>query len=877
MLTALILRIVETSARRAVWIVAVALLATIMIGSYAADHLSIDTDVNKLIAADLPWRQRDAAFDREFPQYTDLLAIVVDGSSPDQVDDAAAALEAKLNQRPDLFTTVRRPDAGTFFEQDGVLFLSTAEIQATLDQVIQAQPMLAALTADPSLRGLLGAMDLFLSGIAQGAADRSVLDVPLTAIADTVQSWRDGQHRQMSWQTLLTGQKPRSEELRRFILVQPRLDFSRLMPGEEASDYVRGAAQVLGLTPDRGVRVRLTGEIALGDEEFETIASGIVLTTLCSVSLIGIILVLALRSWRLIVPMLVTLVMGLTATMGFAAFAVGKLNPISVAFSIMFIGIAIDFSIQFGVRYRDERHRHPEGMDAMRATARNVGTSLLVAALATAAGFLSFTPTAYIGVSQLGLIAGVGMMIAVILNLTVLPALLTLLHPPAEPATVGFGWLVPADRWLLRRRRLVTAGSVLLTLLAIGTSTRLSFDFNPLHLRDPHTESVATLVDLIADPATTPYTIDVLAPSPAEAARLAARIDALPSVFRTIQINNFVPEDQEPKLALIEDAAALLAPTLQPPASTIPPDVPALRLAMTRTAIQLRAVGGAAELRLAAQLDDASSAEPSRIEQLAHAVVGSLPNRLKALRSMLSAQPVTLDTLPAPLRRDWVAADGKARIAVFPKGDSSNNAVLRQFVADVRSVVPDAGGPSISLQESANTVTTAFVRAGIFAVVAITLLLSLLLRRARDVALVVCPLLLACALTTALSAALGLAINFANIIALPLLLGVGTAFNIYYVANWRRGETHPLASATTRAILFSALTTGAAFGSLALSPHPGTASMGELLSLSLAMTLLSTFLVLPAWLGPAPTTTAPAPQTAIAIGTDAAVKGQKIP
>src|SRR5215472_1413946 len=220
----------------------------------------------------------------------------------------------------------------------------------------------------------------------------------------------------------------------------------------------------------------------------------------------------------------------------------------------------------------------------------------------------------------------------------------------------------------------------------------------------------------------------------------------------------------------------------------------------------------------------------------------------------MQAKPVTLADLPADLRGSWIAADGAARVEVFPKGDAHDPAVLESFVAAVHRIAPQATGTPVTIQESGRLITSAFIEAGIIAVAAIIVLLVLVLRRAREVALVVAPLLLAALLTLGATVIGGMKLNYANIIALPLLLGIGVAFDIYFVMNWRAGLSDHLQSSTARGVVFSAATTMCAFGSLMLSPDPGSADMGKLLTLSLAMTVLCTLFVLPALLGPAPVT-----------------------
>ena len=252
-------------------------------------------------------------------------------------------------------------------------------------------------------------------------------------------------------------------------------------------------------------------------------------------------------------------------------------------------------------------------------------------------------------------------------------------------------------------------------------------------------------------------------------------------------------------------------------------------------------------MRLARALSPLAQGDPALRERARGVLIPGLTSTLGQVRGAMQAQRVTVEQLPAELKRDWVATDGRARIEVYPRGN--DNAALAAFATAVRTVAPEATGPPVSIQESSRTIVRAFLVAGAWALAAIMLLLALALRRARDVLLTLAPLLLSGLATLGLCAALGLSLDFENIIALPLLVGIGVAFNIYFVMAWRAGARELLQSSLTRAVIFSALTTGTAFGSLWLSHHPGTAGMGRLLALSLAFTLASTLLFLPALLG----------------------------
>ena len=842
--------------RRHAWLVLLmAALAGSAFGWIAINRLSIDTDTDRLLSEKLVWRQREIAFDKEFPQNSDLIAVVVNASTPEQAESATAQLTAKL-KTSQLFTSVSRPDGGPFFDKNGLMLLPVADVQNLADSMIKAQPFIGSIAADPSLRGLADTLSLALEGVQRGDADRTSLAPALSGMGDAVAANLDPAKplKPFSWQSLLTGRKPSASDLQRFIQVKPVLDFSSLTPGKQATDFIRQSAADIGLTPANGVMIQLTGDVPLNDEQFATVSKGLGVSMTVAVLLVSALLYGALKSVRMALAILFTLVVGLLGTAAFAALAVHTLNLISVAFAILFVGIAVDFGIQFSVRYRAQRNIEPDFDKALLGTARLVGPALVLAAVAAGSGFFSFLPTAYRGVSELGIIAGVGMLIAVFFNLTLLPALMTLMKLRPEPKPVGFRVLAGLDDFLLRRRRTVLTVAGALAVGAIALLPRLDFDFNPLNLMDPHTEAVSVMMQLMKNPDTTPNTIDVLKPSLEEANKAADTLSKLPEVSRAVTLSSYIPEDQPEKLAILSDANTLIGPTLNP-AQTLPPPTPAeIRQALAKTSAALRKVvpageANAPEARLADLFDKAAASSDAVLDRIQTVLLSGLVDQFRQLRLTLSATTVTMADLPPDLVRAWVAPDGSARAEIFPAGNANDNDVLRKFVAAVQAVVPDATGTPVSIQQSSKTIVDAFIRAGALATAGITILLTITLRRFHDVVMALIPLLLAALFTLATTVVIGMPLNFANIIALPLLLGIGVAFDIYFVMNWRAGRPHPLQSGTARAIVFSALTTASAFGSLVLSSHPGTSEMGRLLSIEVFYTLVCVLLIMPSLLG----------------------------
>jgi uncharacterized protein len=849
----LLVSLVENSRRHALIVLLAGLALAAFSAIYAASHLSVTTDTDVMFAPNLPWRQRAAEFSKDFPQFRDLLVAVIDAREPEEAETTAAALADALAADHVHFNSVRRPDASPFLRKEGLLFLDTKALTDLMDHTVDAQPFLGQLVADPTARGLFSALSLLGMGASKGDVDLSPYLGSLEAFHQSMADVLSGHPRPLSWQSLLGGGLNDLAPKYKFVLVQPKLDYGALQPGGEATDAMRAVIAGLEFVKSGVARVRITGQVALADEEFATVVEGAVVGLVGSVVLITLWLFLAVKTWRLIVPILATLGLGLMLTLLFAAVAVGTLNLVSVGFGILFVGIAVDFAIQFSVRYRERRFEYPDPAEAMRQNGLRTGVQILVASVATSAGFLGFVPTDFSGVAELGLIAGIGMLIAFLCTMAFLPAVITLCRPPGEEAVVGFAWLAPFDPMMARHRRPILVVFIVLAALALAVSPRLEFDSDPLHTKNPDTEAMRTLYDLMDDPLTNPYSIDILAPSVADADALKPKLAKLSTVSKVIDVDSFVPDDQQTKLAIIADADSILAPTLVARQASAPIKPDEVRLAAKTAFAQIEPA--LAKLpkdhplgAIAGDLRQLMAAADPVLLETNDMLTRFLPDQLDNLRTALTAAPVTLASIPPEVSRDWLLPDGRARAQVMSTPQVRSSQGLREFVAQVTAVAPDAGGSAVTIEATSETIVGAFRSAAIIAVVAITVILFLALHRVLDVGLVLAPLILSALLTLLVTVLLRLPLNFANIIALPLLLGVGVSFNIYFVMNWRAGRHAVLGSATARAIIFSALTTGTAFGSLALSAHPGTASMGRLLLISLACTLAASLVFVPALL-----------------------------
>jgi hypothetical protein len=699
-----------------------------------------------------------------------------------------------------------------------------------------------------------------LSLAAQGVEARRIkldqLSWPLSRAEQTLGDVLAGRPAWFSWKELLQGRPLPANQLRHFIEIQPTLDFRVLQPGREATQAIHHAASDLDLHNKYGATVQLTGQVPMNDDQFSVIRDSALRDTLTALFGVVVILWLALRSWKIIGAVLFSLAVGLAATAALGLALVGSFNLISIAFFVLFVGLGVDFGIQFSVRYRSERHEHSELRVALRSAARKAGSPLALAAAATAVGFFAFLPTSYRGLSELGLIAGCGMLIAFACSITLVPALLMVLNPPGETAPVGFKSLAPLDDLMQRHRIGIIAGTIVVVLAGAPLLFHLPFDFNPVNLQSPTSPSVVTYRQLQRDPETSGNDAEAIAPSLEQADAAAKRLAALPEVSRTLTLSTFVPADQDQKIAALKAASRTLGSALNPPRQQPAPSdqevVASLRTAATALA---KAAGNHegpsadAARKVSDQLKRLADANPGLRERAQQALVPSLVFDLDQLRMSLAPQQITIQTLPPNLVHDWMLPDGRARVQALPKGDPNDTGVLRKFATAVLKAEPSATGAAISYYESGRTVTTAFIEAGLFALVAIAALLLVALRRWVDVLLTLVPLLLAGAVTLEACVLDGLALNFANIIALPLLLGVGVAFKIYYIMAWRAGKTGLLQSTLTRAVVFSAMTNAVAFGSMWASRYPGMSSMGKLMALALLCTMAAAVLFQPVLMG----------------------------
>lgn len=824
---------------------------------YSQQTIRINSDDSALISQDEPFRKEYQAFIDVFPQFDETTVIVITSDSIDRAEEAVNSMTEALIRRTDLVDTVYSPSADPFFEDHALLYLDAPDLEDVIDRLAEAQPALTALAEDPSLRGLMGELQLSVEQLLEGEELPPGFARMADRISEVSESLLAGQPRSISWADEFLDQEG---EVYRIITVQGRKNFDEEISTSKLIGEIRSIGESLELTPENGVRLRLTGMVPLAHDELETLQSGLSLALVISLSLLTVILGFGVRSLRIIGSILVTLLASLTWTTAWAMLSVGEFNLISAAFAVLMIGLGVDFAIHIGLRYEEESRQSGSVPEALARAGGKAGPSVALCALTSAIGFLSFVPTPYPGLGSLGIIAGGGMFISLIATLTLFPALLALMRPPSsqEAGRVPLlARLYPGvDRW---------AGTIVLVAAIAGgvasvLATQMKFDFSTLSMRDPDSESMRTLRDLQAEEIVTDYSATVIAENRSAAEALAAELEALDAVLEARPPSWYVAGDQENKLFMIEDAAFFLESILNPPPPVAPPSdaqrleaVEGLREAISQLppgheldpAWQSARRLGAVLDRLAAQPNPSASA--LRLEKL---VVNDLEERIEWIGRAVTVGGVTFEDLPAELRRRSVSPDGLARIAVLPVEDVRDADALGRFVTAVAEVAPHATGrPAVEAGIGQVVVRTFRIAIGISLVLVFSILV-ISLRSLFDAFLVLLPITLAAMMTTATGVLIDMPFNMTNVVVIPLIMGLGIDNGIHVFFRFRGGESLEamMTSSTPRAVLLSAMTTLAAFGALAVSGHPGMHSIGVLLSFAVIYLVVCTLVVLPAML-----------------------------
>ncbi|MEE7625108.1 MMPL family transporter [Methylobacter sp. Wu8] len=847
-------------------VLSIVVLLSILALEYTAGHLSINTDTAELVAPDAPFQQNRRNFEKAFSQDLHTLLLVVESDTPELTKSATKRLLRLLSANKEHFNSAYIPNDNEFFRQNGLLYLDTDELHNLSNNLSLAQPFIGRIAQEPNLTGFFSIFEDALTN-----TDKTQ-DVPIDFIslvdkvALALHKTINGENALMSWESMIAEKKTDSNS--GFIIVAPKFDFTQIRPAENAIDSIRKAVDQIQDPNLPAVKVWVTGEVGLEDDELSGMSTGTFTASIFSIVLVLFILLVAYRSILLTLATLMTLALGMLFCGAFAAFSVKELNLISVAFAVSNIGLGVEYAIHFCLRYRDNLIHHIHKELALRSTLMSTAPSLLLCAGTTSIGLYAFIPTDYKGVSELGLLAGTSLFICLLITLIVLPALLKIMPAPAKSQINGTrNGLEKLSKKLailpLHYAKPISIATFAIAVISIVLTFNVKTDFNPINLRDPNTESVIAFKNLMKDKETTPMTLTVLAKDENNAKALEQKLSALASVDKTVSLFDFEPTGQGDKLAVIEEMGLMLGaqtqnfPALKNDTDPVPGIKRLIKAVDTILPQKTDARERTALSNFKKELQDIlieldARQQTSRrlfIDKIQTTLLGTLPSLMNELSASFNAKEVTLADLPADIKDKWLSKNGSYRIQIFPKKDLNDLTSLEEFITEVQSVAPETTDLPIMYWESMKEVISAFQEAIVIALVTIALLLFAIRRNVLDTALVMTPLILAGLFTMASAVLTNTPINFANIIALPLLLGLGVDNGIHMVEKLHHSmseEQNIYQSSTARAMFYGALTTASSFAGLAFSPHQGIASMGLIITMGIFWIMVCTFIILPA-------------------------------
>jgi hopanoid biosynthesis associated RND transporter like protein HpnN len=881
----LLRRLVRLSCARPVLTVVLSVALAGLGVAYTFSALTFKTSGRDLLPQDASYVKGYGEIARDFGELDDLV-VVVEARSLEGAKAFAARLVRELRASPVGFHRISYHIDPKQFEGRQLLYLSTAELTEIRDKIFDHQEFMESFAEDPSLAGLVEGVNtqmatafvsnLFDLGLndAKPPGDTRFLGVLLDQIATRLD--RPVPYRS-PWGTLLSfGGDPgdagyffSDDKSLLFILVEsPKKEKGSFVGDHQAIDAIRGA--IAGLhAAYPAVQAGVTGVPALSNDEMSAAFHDSQIAT--ALAFVLTLLVMALAFMRVGKPflMLGVLAVSLGWSLGVMTLAIGHLTIFSVMFISIVVGIGIDYGIYFLFRYEEEIFLGRNLRQALEITAARTGPGMAIGALTAGGTFFALMLTDFRGIQELGFIAGTSILLSWLSMMTLLPAALVVVdrHHADRPR----GQRPPAHR-LERIRvpaldRLASYPGTVLTVAGIATALSawtlpsVGFDYNVLNLQPTGTESVVWERRVLATAGRSGSNALATAATLDELRRKQRAFEALPSVSAVDSVLQLIPDDQEEKIRIVKSFAPLVAPIRIGRSSRV--DLDRLREALAQTKRRFDVIAEEAGERLPADLSslrdktrsvlrqlaatDRETAEPA-LEYLQSQLYRDFVSKFYSLQHNLHPRAVAIRDVPEDLRQKFVGASGGFLLQIQPKVDIWEREGAQQFVTQLRSVDPAVTGSPVITYEATRLMERGYRQGTAYAFVLVGGLTLLMIRRLREAALALLPLLLALVWTVGLMHLFGLQFNLANVWGLPLIVGASAEFGLNVVMRYMEGRRHggPLvARSTVMAVALNGITTIVGFGSLMVAAHRGIFGLGLLLTIGSACGLVASLVVVP--------------------------------
>lgn len=883
---------------------AVGVVAAVAAALYTAKFLEFKTSRNDLIGRDSEYWRLYSEYAKEFRAEEDYV-LLVESDQPARNQAAVDALARALISPENNPSPQDDPIAQRFVNDDVfyrvdydalkpwfLYYLTVDDLKQIRDSIKDFKQLVAILQHKPKLDTFFDSMNQMLQQMESAPeAQRRQMEqfLPtISALATQMADFKGDEpeggllspwasaffseemmgeaEQQMKWNGYQTFQDGKMY----IVLIHPRGDEKT---GKDAAygatilKIRRVMTTVENQFPD--VRVSLTGEPVLDFDEMSESQHDATKATVLTLVLICALFAFSFRELLRPVLAIGCMLIVVAVSLGYATLSVGHLNIITVTFAVMILGLGIDLGIQFIARYEEELSKGAVRADAVRTGIVRTGRSIITAGVTNAAAFFAMGLSGFRGVNELGVIAGGGMLIATAATMLVLPALLMLVrrerestHIPAQAAATS------VERLLLRLPYGTLALCGVLTVAALLVGWRVRFDYNVLNLQSRRAESVKTEVRLLKADVESTIFASVVCDTYEQARLLHHSLTGLPTVATVHSIVELIPEGQEQKSKIIAGIQQELGAIHFDAQPFDPADVDAVQHSLASLRLRAGQLARAAagrddkiSVKALASLTNAvtqaraklQAVEPAqlapRLEKYERRFFGDLEGQLKMMADQVIDRPMTVADVPLQVRQMLVGRTGKFLVRVFPQENIWERAPLEKFVREVQAVAPKATGTPRGLYEFIEILQQGYVKAALWAFLVIVILIFMDFRGAYATLLTVLPLVVGMIWMVGAMALFDIPFNPANIMVLPLIVGIGVAYGIYVVQRYREdGEATFYGKSTGRAVVLSALTTLVAFGSLVIGAHRGIRSLGLVMMIGISACLVAGMVLLPALL-----------------------------
>ncbi|WP_261815391.1 MMPL family transporter [Vibrio gallicus] len=792
-------------------IAALLLIVTLGAAYYGQMHFAMNADLSHLVKQEGAWRDNLNALDDAFPQSANVL-VVVSGAEQQQTRKVATEL-ANAFEKQALFGSVFAPVTYTWFDKYALGFLSEPEFAALADNAALLVPGLVTASKASSLNRYLGALDSKLSANELDAEQVKTLLTPLV-------SSLNGQN--VTLDKLI--QRNPSQPKGYVIALSANEDFSQTTPNKIIIETVRSVIDASDIP--QHINVNITGQAALDYDEIQDASQSVAVAGAVSLFSLVCILAVGIRSLRIILASYIAVMVGLIWTFAAGLLLIGSFNTISIVFMVIFIGLGVDFAVHLSLHIYEQRLRGYDNQKSLVQALSHCISPLGLCALSSAIGFLSFYPTAYTGLGELGVISASGMALGLIATFIVIPLFFQLFGYPKvklQNAKRSKFALALGDMLARYEMRIIVL-TVFAALVTGVVATKFRFDFSTLVLKNPDSESVQTLQWLQDNQLGSSYQLYMLAKDEQQAQQWQQQFNQMPEVSTAVTAHNFIPSQYQARVQTLHKLMSMP----QSNASSMP-----LEDFVTKYGSYLKVLG------------------LNAMDEVNHqAVLERLTYSLPLLEQASRVVPPTMSQLPRSIYNRYISKSGEWLVSVSPSGDMRNVVELDAFIEAVQSVVPKATGRAVAEQQVGRIIVKAFYTAIALSIAGISVILLFTVRYKLDILFIFIPLLLTTTTTLSITHWFGQSLNMANIIVVPLIFGLGVDNGIHIVKRYRHEQTMTrfFSSSTPKATLISCFTTIATFGALMLTDHQGMYSIGLLLTIALTAVLCFSLLILPAFL-----------------------------